>query len=65
MSALDDRVQSPCIRNCCLDESEVCLGCFRSLAEIVRWSDTEDEERRLILERAKIRKSAHAEKYKK
>ncbi|MBT2912746.1 DUF1289 domain-containing protein, partial [Vibrio anguillarum] len=25
--------KSPCIRQCCLDEMDICLGCFRSLNE--------------------------------
>jgi predicted Fe-S protein YdhL (DUF1289 family) len=28
---------SPCIRNCCLDEKKVCMGCGRSLPEILEW----------------------------
>ncbi|WP_156302871.1 DUF1289 domain-containing protein, partial [Methylogaea oryzae] len=24
----------PCVRNCCLDSTDICLGCFRALAEI-------------------------------
>jgi predicted Fe-S protein YdhL (DUF1289 family) len=37
---------SPCVRNCCLDDDDVCLGCGRSLPEIVAWS-TSPEERKL------------------
>lgn len=39
--------RSPCVRNCCLDENDVCLGCGRLLEEILRWrsaSVTEQEE---------------------
>lgn len=28
---------SPCVRNCCLDDNKVCLGCGRSLPEILEW----------------------------
>jgi predicted Fe-S protein YdhL (DUF1289 family) len=44
-----DPLASPCVRNCCLDDDEVCLGCGRSLAEIVRWGSASDDEKRAIL----------------
>ncbi len=34
-------LMSPCIRNCCLNNDDICLGCFRSLDEIVLWGGTE------------------------
>lgn len=43
-------VASPCVRNCCLDDDDICLGCHRSLAEIVAWGGASDQERRAILE---------------
>ncbi len=42
-------VPSPCVRNCCLDEMDICLGCGRSLAQIVRWGNSTNEEKRAIL----------------
>ncbi len=31
--------QSPCIRACTLDtDTDICLGCYRTLAEITAWS---------------------------
>jgi uncharacterized protein len=51
-----ERIASPCVRNCCLDEQDICLGCGRSLAEITTWSGSSDHERRAILERAAQRK---------
>ena len=47
--------ESPCIRNCCLNENNICLGCFRSMAEIMAWSHASDEERKVILESVKSR----------
>jgi len=41
-------VESPCVRNCCLDKNDVCIGCGRTLEEIVRWSDADDKEKRQI-----------------
>ncbi|MEQ1601408.1 MAG: DUF1289 domain-containing protein [Methylophilaceae bacterium] len=56
MSSQIDQVQSPCIRNCCLDEQDICLGCFRSLEEIKNWSLANVIEQRLILDNASFRK---------
>ena len=41
---------SPCIRNCCLNNSDVCMGCFRTLDEIVQWSAVDDKAKLVILE---------------
>ena len=48
---------TPCVRNCCLNEVEVCLGCCRSLAEILRWHQAPVEERHEILVRASERRA--------
>ena len=45
-------VSSPCVRNCCLDEDDVCLGCFRTIEEIIRWGEADDEEKHKILVKA-------------
>jgi uncharacterized protein len=49
-------VASPCVRNCCLDADDICLGCFRSLSEIMRWSESSEEEKNAILERCNLRR---------
>jgi predicted Fe-S protein YdhL (DUF1289 family) len=56
MSNIDNSAQSPCIRNCCLDDDLVCLGCFRSLEEIKEWLVVDDHRRRLILQNATQRR---------
>ncbi len=43
------QVESPCVRNCCLDNNDICLGCFRSLDEIRQWSTAEDQIRKEFL----------------
>ena len=48
-------VPSPCVRNCCLNEQDVCMGCGRKLEEIIRWGDADDKERLEILERSQQR----------
>jgi predicted Fe-S protein YdhL (DUF1289 family) len=49
-------LQSPCIRNCCLDENDVCLGCGRELPEILHWHNASTAEREAILARANVRR---------
>ncbi|HEY9199111.1 MAG TPA: DUF1289 domain-containing protein [Gammaproteobacteria bacterium] len=48
-------VASPCVRNCCLDDQDICLGCHRSVDEIIAWGPASNAERRAILERARQR----------
>ncbi|HBA67101.1 MAG: DUF1289 domain-containing protein [Gammaproteobacteria bacterium HGW-Gammaproteobacteria-10] len=43
------RVDSPCVGNCCLDDYDVCLGCYRTLEEIKSWGVVDDEARINIL----------------
>lgn len=54
----DAPVPSPCIRRCCLDADDICLGCGRHIQEIIRWHEAGDEERRAILAAAGLRWSA-------
>jgi predicted Fe-S protein YdhL (DUF1289 family) len=58
MNDIDDSAQSPCIRNCCLDDDLTCLGCFRSLEEIKEWSTVDAHRRRAILQNAWRRREA-------
>jgi predicted Fe-S protein YdhL (DUF1289 family) len=48
-------IPSPCVRNCCLDERDVCLGCFRTIGEITQWNSASAEENREILARCRER----------
>ncbi len=47
---------SPCVRNCCLDNDDICLGCGRSLEEIKGWGAYTDEERNQVLKLARKRR---------
>ncbi|HET7626334.1 MAG TPA: DUF1289 domain-containing protein [Verrucomicrobiae bacterium] len=38
-------VSSPCVKICQLDQRGICLGCFRSLDEIARWSRMTEHEK--------------------
>jgi predicted Fe-S protein YdhL (DUF1289 family) len=50
-------IKSPCIRNCCLDENNICLGCFRSLQEICDWSNSSDDEKKEVLKKCQQRQT--------
>ena len=42
---------TPCIKVCMVDgQSGLCLGCFRTLPEIARWSRYTDAEREAIMQ---------------
>ena len=49
-------IESPCVRNCCLDDKDVCLGCFRTLGEILAWGEASDDRKREILVQAAKRR---------
>ena len=55
-------VASPCIRNCCLNDDDVCLGCNRTLDEILRWAGASDEEKIQVLLKAGNRKTEREKK---
>jgi predicted Fe-S protein YdhL (DUF1289 family) len=55
-----DPLASPCVRNCCLDDGNVCIGCGRSLQEIVRWATASDADKTGILARSRERLRARA-----
>jgi predicted Fe-S protein YdhL (DUF1289 family) len=50
-AAADAEPTSPCTGVCTLDDSGTCKGCGRTLAEIARWPEADDHERRRILDR--------------
>lgn len=56
MNQNDDRVRSPCIENCCLNSDNVCVGCFRTLAEIAQWQQMDDKMRLAVLGKAENRR---------
>ena len=50
--------ESPCISVCLLDESDICVGCFRSADEITDWFMADAQGKRDILARAEQRRDA-------
>jgi len=58
-----ENIISPCVRNCCLNEEDVCLGCFRSIDEILQWKDATEQRKQEIINLANARKIDHRLKY--
>jgi len=52
-------IGSPCIRHCSLNNEEICIGCFRSLTEILHWREAGDMQKKEILNRAQQRRTGH------
>lgn len=59
MADFENSVQSPCVRDCCLGDDAICVGCFRSVEEIKEWGLVDDERRRSILENARQRRETY------
>lgn len=50
-------IESPCIRNCCLDQQDICLGCFRHIDEITGWGQFSDSKKAHIIENCQFRRA--------
>ena len=56
------RVESPCTRVCVMDgDKRYCLGCWRTLQEIVDWGSMRDEEQAAVLAQLERRRADAAE----
>lgn len=51
-------IQSPCVRNCCLDDEDMCLGCFRVIDEILVWGKADNNQKAEILALSESRRKA-------
>jgi len=51
-------LKSPCVRNCCLNKEDICVGCFRHIDEIVGWKDLKEEDQERVLAQCDARKAA-------
>jgi predicted Fe-S protein YdhL (DUF1289 family) len=50
MTAAPRSIATPCVQVCVVDgESGLCLGCYRTLAEVAGWGCLTDTERRAIM----------------
>ncbi|WP_462157575.1 DUF1289 domain-containing protein [Pseudoalteromonas sp. GB56] len=52
----EQTVKSPCIDQCCLNPDDVCVGCFRTLDEILDWSASTNEQKRAIVRNCEQRR---------
>ena len=59
MSESNLPVKSPCIAVCCLDGSDVCIGCYRSANEIIEWFSAGDDRKREILDTVNERRAGN------
>ncbi len=50
---------TPCVRNCCLDQYDVCMGCFRTLEEILHWHELTASEIEEAIDHTKKRRLEH------
>ena len=51
-------IETPCIRVCVVDgKSGLCLGCFRTLSEIAKWTTFEADERSRLMAELPARRS--------
>lgn len=48
----EDTIKSPCTRHCTLNEDDICVGCFRSLNDILNWQTSSNQEKADIVEKA-------------
>ncbi|WP_111638197.1 DUF1289 domain-containing protein [Marinomonas shanghaiensis] len=53
----DQIIKSPCIRQCCLDSEDVCVGCYRTINEILMWQAATNEQKVEMLGNASRRKN--------
>lgn len=55
-------INKPCIRRCCLNEEDVCLGCFRTFDDMLQWNKAKSTEKMKMLQKAEQRKKEHNSK---
>jgi len=48
-------VKSPCVNICCLDDEDICLGCYRSCEEICKWGAMSIEQRKDTMKKVATR----------
>jgi len=50
-------IESPCIRQCCLDDKDICVGCFRHIDEICGWASFNESDKQAVLDLCEQRKT--------
>lgn len=52
-------IPSPCVSRCQMDDdSKLCKGCWRTIAEIIAWSSYDDEEKKQVWTLIESRKNS-------
>ncbi|AZU03229.1 hypothetical protein X907_0684 [Glycocaulis alkaliphilus] len=63
MKAMNAPVWSPCIKVCFVDPREgICVGCFRTMEELGRWTKMSEAEREAVKPALDERRSAYETK---
>jgi len=60
---LSSTTTSPCIRNCCLNEDDICLGCFRHIDEITGWHSMNKQQQQAVLELCQQRRIIRQQRF--
>jgi len=55
-------IEKPCIRQCTLNDEEICMGCFRTFNDMLKWHKSSIEEKKHVLQLAEERSIAHTNK---
>ena len=53
-------IPSPCVRNCCLNKEDICVGCFRHIDEIIGWQERTLTEKQLIQKNCQQRRQKNS-----
>jgi len=56
-------INKPCIKRCSLNKEEICLGCFRTFNDMLRWNKASIEEKYEMLNMAEERKIEYAKQH--
>ena len=49
------KAKSPCIKECRLNENDICKGCKRTIAQITNWWDYTDKQRENIMNNLELK----------
>jgi predicted Fe-S protein YdhL (DUF1289 family) len=61
---MTEKVFSPCLGLCVVDNDGVCIGCFRHITEITEWNEFSEQEKKYVLVACAERKSEYKNNYK-
>ena len=59
MSANAEEIPSPCNDNCVMNDDDVCIGCYRSFIEVVKWPKVDNDTRLLYLKNTEERRKQY------